>query len=116
MFPSDTNLNNLNNTHHRAPGSHESSRPTQWPTASLPIATPKAAPPVSPSAPLSSANNAAISPSIIPGARFTSDELAKLVALRENYASHVEVQERLFDELRLEFARWLVEHGKLNEE
>lgn len=115
MFPSDTNTNNQNNTHHRAPGSHESTRQTQWPNASLPIVAKSAPPAASPSAP-PAVGKPATAPIIIPGANFTPDELAKLAALRENYSSHAEVQERLFDELRLEFARWLVEHGKLNEE
>ncbi len=46
---------------------------------------------------------------------FTPEELARLNALRTNFRSRAEYLERVIDETRLEFARWLVEHGKLNE-
>ncbi len=46
---------------------------------------------------------------------FTPEELARLNALRTNFRSRAEYLERVIDEARLEFARWLVEHGKLSE-
>jgi len=46
---------------------------------------------------------------------FTSEELARLNALRTNFRSRAEYLERVIDDRRLEFARWLVENGKLSE-
>ncbi|HLY31780.1 MAG TPA: hypothetical protein VKQ36_12195 [Ktedonobacterales bacterium] len=114
MLPSDTNANN---TRHKAPSSSESPLPTQRQTAPLPVVAPVSPPsaPVPPEPAMPDTRSATPALTGIPGAQFTPTELAKLAALRENYPSHVEVQERLLDELRLEFARWLVEHGRLNE-
>lgn len=46
---------------------------------------------------------------------FTPEELARLNALRANFRSRAEYRERVIDDRRLEFARWLVENGKLSE-
>lgn len=46
---------------------------------------------------------------------FTPEEWARLNALRTNFRSRAEYLERVIDDRRLEFARWLVEHGKLSE-
>jgi hypothetical protein len=46
---------------------------------------------------------------------FTPEELARLNALRTNFRSRAEYLERVIDDRRLEFARWLVENGKLSE-
>ena len=72
-------------------------------------AAPKGLPIPAPKAPTAPAQQ------VIPGATFTTDELTRLVALRDNYTVHAEYLERDYDECRLEFARWLFEHGKLNE-
>lgn len=50
------------------------------------------------------------------GANFTKNEMAQLEDLRRNYYTHAEYLERVIDERRLEFARWLRENGKLNED
>ena len=60
-----------------------------------------------------SANNAR--PAIL-GTNFTADEMARLQSLRRNYYTHAEYLERVIDDRRLEFARWLLDHGKLNED
>ncbi len=80
--------------------------------------TPITPPTVSPAAPKASPTptvTTAPAQQIIPGATFTTDELTRLVSLRDNYTVHAEYLERDYDECRLEFARWLFEHGKLNE-
>jgi hypothetical protein len=46
---------------------------------------------------------------------FTPDELSRLDALRQNFYTHAEYLERVIDDRRLEFARWLLDHGKLSE-
>ncbi len=46
---------------------------------------------------------------------FTSDEVARLMDLRRNFHAHGEYLERVIDQRRLEFARWLLDHGKLTE-
>jgi AraC-like DNA-binding protein len=46
---------------------------------------------------------------------FTPEELSRLCALRENFYTHAEYLERVIDGRRLEFARWLLENGKLSE-
>ena len=46
---------------------------------------------------------------------FTPEELSRLDALRQNFYTHAEYLERVIDDRRLEFARWLLEHGKLSE-
>ncbi len=53
-------------------------------------------------------------PAMVTG-NFTPEELARLNAMRLNFRSRAEYLERVIDEARLEFARWLVEHGKLGE-
>jgi len=49
-------------------------------------------------------------------ASFTSDEFARLNSLKTNFRSRAEYLERMMDERRLEFARWLVKNGKLSEQ
>ena len=46
---------------------------------------------------------------------FTSEEVTRLTDLRHNFFAHSEYLERVIDERRIEFARWLLEHGKLTE-
>jgi alpha-acetolactate decarboxylase len=46
---------------------------------------------------------------------FTPEEAQQLARMREGYYQHVEYLERVIDERRLEFARWLVEQGRLSE-
>jgi len=50
------------------------------------------------------------------GAGFTSDEMSRLDALRRNYTNHAEYLERVIDDRRMEFARFLLEHGRLSED
>ena len=59
-------------------------------------------------------SNNTTSPAIL-GESFTQEELSRLSALRENFHTHAEYLERVIDDRRLEFARWLLEHGKLSE-
>jgi hypothetical protein len=83
----------------------------------LPAATPPATSSVAPATPkgkLVAAPKAA-APQTIPGASFTPAEVSKLTALRDNYTVHAEYLERDYDECRLEFARWLADHGKISE-
>lgn len=49
------------------------------------------------------------------GGSFTADEVSRLTDLRRNYHEHAEYLERVIDERRLEFARWLLDRGKLSE-
>lgn len=49
------------------------------------------------------------------GGNFSSDEVARLMDLRRNFHAHTEYVERVIDERRLEFARWLLANGKLTE-
>ena len=82
--------------------------------AALPPATTPSVAPATPKGRLAPAAKVA-APQVIPGASFTPAEVASLTALRDNYTVHAEYLERDYDECRLEFARWLFEHGKLNE-
>jgi hypothetical protein len=52
---------------------------------------------------------------ILLGNNFTPEEAARLRNLRENFHEHVEYLERLVDERRLGFVRWLIDTGRLNE-
>lgn len=49
------------------------------------------------------------------GDNFSVEEIAQLAALREHFQIHPQYWECGIDDRRLEFARWLVQHGKLNE-
>lgn len=49
------------------------------------------------------------------GANFSADEVARLVDLRRTVHEHTEYLERVIDQRRLEFARWLLDHGKLSD-
>jgi hypothetical protein len=53
-------------------------------------------------------------PAMVTG-NFSAEELARLNALRTSFRSRAEYLERVIDDRRLEFARWLVENGKLSE-
>jgi hypothetical protein len=59
-------------------------------------------------------NNLPGAPTTLSG-NFTADEVARLVDLRRNVHAHTEYLERVIDQRRLEFAQWLLEHGKLSE-
>ena len=59
-------------------------------------------------------NNGSGRPTTLNG-NFTSAEVEALTDLRRNCAEHGEYLERLLEERRLEFARWLLENGKLSE-
>lgn len=58
------------------------------------------------------ANNAR--PTTLSG-NFSNEEVERLMTLRHNFYAHTEYLERVIDERRLEFARWLLENGKLSE-
>ena len=47
---------------------------------------------------------------------FTADEVARLSDLRRNFHSHADYLGRVLDDRRLEFARWLMENGKLDDQ
>ncbi|HEY7350585.1 MAG TPA: hypothetical protein VH599_19910 [Ktedonobacterales bacterium] len=47
---------------------------------------------------------------------FSRKEAERLEALRQRFRLHGEYFERVIDERRLEFARWLTEQGRLNED
>lgn len=49
-------------------------------------------------------------------AGFTRGERERLLALRQDFAGHAAHSEWLFDAAEMEFARWLVEHGRMSEE
>lgn len=49
------------------------------------------------------------------GANFSADEIDRLVNLRRSVHEHTEFLERVIDQRRLEFARWLLDNGKLSE-
>ncbi|HEX6817216.1 MAG TPA: hypothetical protein VF120_02495 [Ktedonobacterales bacterium] len=49
------------------------------------------------------------------GSNFSADEVARLMNLRHNFHAHAEYVERVIDQRRLEFARWLRDNGKLSE-
>lgn len=51
----------------------------------------------------------------IMGSIFTAEELSRLTELRQNYHMHAEYLERVIDDRRLEFGRWLLDHGKITE-
>jgi hypothetical protein len=47
---------------------------------------------------------------------FTRQEVERLAALRQRFHLPGDHFERVIDERRLEFARWLVEHQRLSEQ
>ena len=59
-------------------------------------------------------NNVNSLPATLSG-NFTTDEVSRLTNFRRNYHEHTEYLERVIDERRLEFARWLLDRGKLSE-
>jgi hypothetical protein len=48
--------------------------------------------------------------------QFTAEEMTRLMELRQRLHTYTEFWEHTSDVRRLEFARWLVQHGKLSEE
>ena len=46
---------------------------------------------------------------------FMLDEALQLLDLREHLYTNTEMQQRLADDARMQFARWLYEQGELNE-
>jgi len=46
---------------------------------------------------------------------FTLDEANKLRHQRTHIYENAEMQQRLADDSRMHFARWLYEHGEMNE-
>lgn len=58
--------------------------------------------------------NTNLSPAVL-GNGFTSEEAARLQSLRETFHAQADYLREL-DERRLEFARWLLETGKLSEQ
>jgi hypothetical protein len=61
------------------------------------------------------AHNGNSRPATLSG-NFTADEVARLSNLRRNFHSHADYLRRVLDDRRLEFARWLLENGKLDDE
>ena len=55
-------------------------------------------------------------PAELDTAQFTEDEIARLNDLSQRFQHHVGYFELELDERRLEFARWLVQHGRLSED
>jgi hypothetical protein len=53
--------------------------------------------------------------SSIPIDLFSAEERERLARMRDGYHHHTEYLERVIDERRLEFARWLAENGRLSE-
>jgi hypothetical protein len=54
------------------------------------------------------------SPTLL-GGKFTAEEAARLRDLRDNFHEHAEYLERVLDERRLGFVRWLIETGRISE-
>ncbi len=48
-------------------------------------------------------------------AGFAWDEATKLLGLRENLYENAEMRQRVNDDARMQFGRWLIEHGELDE-
>jgi hypothetical protein len=49
------------------------------------------------------------------GDNFSTDEIERLTDLRRNFHAYTEYMERVIDSRRLEFARWLLDNGKISE-
>ena len=47
---------------------------------------------------------------------FVWHEAIKMIHMRENLYSNAEMQQRMADDAHLQFARWLLDHGELNED
>lgn len=47
---------------------------------------------------------------------FSADEVARLSDLRLSFRSHADYLSRVLDNRRLEFAKWLLENGKLDDQ
>jgi hypothetical protein len=47
---------------------------------------------------------------------FTVDQAVKLVVMKENFEEQIEYRERTEEQNRLNFVRWLFEHGKISEQ
>jgi hypothetical protein len=61
------------------------------------------------------AHNGNSRPTTLSG-NFTADEVARLSNLRRSFHSHADYLRRVLDDRRLEFARWLLENGKLDDQ
>lgn len=59
-------------------------------------------------------SNTNSSPTLL-GSNFTAEEAARLQNLRENFHVHAEYLERIIDERRIEFVRWLIATGRISE-
>ncbi|MFI5272322.1 MAG: hypothetical protein ACHQ4H_04730 [Ktedonobacterales bacterium] len=59
-------------------------------------------------------NNSSGAPAALSG-NFSADEVSRLVVLRHNVHADTSYLGRVIDQRRLEFARWLLENGKLSE-
>ncbi|HZU65939.1 MAG TPA: hypothetical protein VFA09_01565 [Ktedonobacteraceae bacterium] len=46
---------------------------------------------------------------------FTWEEAQKLIQLRENLCENSEMRQRMADDCRMQFARWLYEQGEIKE-
>ena len=46
---------------------------------------------------------------------FMWEEAVKLMAMRENICENEEMHQRMSEDYRMHFARWLVEHGEISE-
>ena len=46
---------------------------------------------------------------------FAWEEAIKLVHMRENIQDNSEIRQRMADDAHMQFARWLYEHGELDE-
>lgn len=49
------------------------------------------------------------------GAGFTTAEVERLASLRRHFSEHAEHSEYMMDSTQLEFARWLVDNGRLSD-
>ena len=49
------------------------------------------------------------------GVGFMWEEAVKLLHLREHLYENAEMQQRMADDSRMHFARWLYEHGEMSE-
>ena len=46
---------------------------------------------------------------------FSDDEAAKLIHMKDHVADQAEYRELLAESRRLDFARWLIEHGRMKD-
>ena len=60
-------------------------------------------------------HNANSRPATLSG-NFTADEVDRLSKMRRDFHSDADFLRRVLDDRRLEFARWLLENGKLDDQ